>query len=194
VVVSFGDGVAGIIGLADEIKPDSKQVIDEIKKLGVEPVMLTGDHLRAANYVAGQVGITRVYGGLLPEDKSEKIKELLAKYGSVAMVGDGINDAPALALSTVGIAMGAVGSDTAIETANIALMNDKLSLIPFLIRLSRKTLSRIRFNTIGAIAVKVLFIGLALAGYSHLVFAIAADVGVTLVVILTSLSLMKFEA
>lgn len=194
VVVSFGDGVAGIIGLTDEIKPDSEQAIEEIMRLGVVPVMLTGDHQKAANNVAKQVGITHVYGGLLPEGKSEKIKELLQEYGAVAMVGDGINDAPALALSSVGIAMGVVGSDTAIETANVALMNDKLSLIPFLIRLSRKTLARIRFNTLGAIAVKALFILLALAGYSHLVFAIAADVGVTLVVILTSLSLMKFEA
>lgn len=130
---------------------------------------------------------------MLPEHKSEKMNDLLMQYGKVAMVGDGINDAPALALSTVGIAMGAAGSDTAIETANIALMNDKLSLIPFLIRLSRKTLNRIKLNTIGAISVKLIFILLALFGYGNLVLAIAADVGVTLFVIITSLNLMKFE-
>ena len=194
VVVSFGNGVAGIIGLMDEIKPDSEAALKELEALNIEPVMLTGDSEKAANYVAHQVGIEKIFGNMLPANKAEKIKELLQQYGKVAMVGDGINDAPALAQSTVGIAMGAAGSDTAIETANIALMNDKLSLIPFLIRLSQKTLRRIKFNTIGAIAVKLIFITLAFIGFSNLVFAIAADVGVTLIVILTSLNLMKFES
>jgi Cd2+/Zn2+-exporting ATPase len=193
VVVSFGDGVAGIIALTDEIKPDSAEALKNLESLNIEPVMLTGDSEKAAHYVAQQVGIKKIFGGLLPENKSEKIKELLRQYQTVAMVGDGINDTPALAQSTVGIAMGAAGSDTAIETANIALMNDKLSLIPFLVRLSRKTLQRIKINTIGAIAVKLIFITLAFIGYSNLVFAIAADLGVTLIVILTSLNLMKFE-
>ncbi len=193
VVVSFGNGVAGVIGLMDEIKPDSIEALKEIEAMGIEPVMLTGDNEKAARFVGKQVGIEKIYGDLLPENKSEKIQELLLQYKFVAMVGDGINDAPAIALSTVGIAMGAAGSDTAIETANVALMNDKLSLIPFLIRLSKKTLQRIKFNTIGAIAVKLVFIILAFSGYSSLVFAIAADVGVTLIVILTSLNLMKFE-
>ena len=119
VVVSFGDGVAGIIGLMDEIKPDSAAALKEIEAMNIEPVMLTGDHSNAAKFVAEQVGIKKIFGDLLPENKSEKIKELLQQYGKVAMVGDGINDAPALAQSTVGIAMGAAGSDTAIETANI---------------------------------------------------------------------------
>lgn len=193
VVVSFGNGVAGIIGLMDEIKPDSDQAIKEIKNMGIKPIMLTGDSALSANYVAKIVNIDEIYGGLLPQDKSTRIKESISKYKSVAMVGDGINDAPALAQSTVGIAMGAAGSDTAIETANIALMNDKLSLIPFLIRLSKATLLRIKINTIGAIAVKVLFIVLAFLGFGNLVMAIAADVGVTLIVILSSLNLMKFE-
>ncbi|MCC7027008.1 MAG: cation-translocating P-type ATPase [Saprospiraceae bacterium] len=193
VVVSFGNGVGGIIGLMDEIKPDSVTALLELKELNIETIMLTGDHENAAQYVGKQVGIKKIFGGLLPEDKADRIKELLIEYKSVAMVGDGINDAPALARSTVGIAMGAAGSDTAIETANIALMNDKLSLIPFLIRLSKATLSRIKMNTIGAIAVKLIFITLAIFGISHLVLAIAADVGVTLVVILLSLRLRGFE-
>jgi Cd2+/Zn2+-exporting ATPase len=194
VVVSFGNGVAGVIGLMDEIKPDSIEAIKEIREMNIVPIILTGDHIRAAQFVAEQVGIKHVFGDLLPEEKSEKIKELLSQYQHVAMVGDGINDAPALARATVGIAMGAAGSDTAIETAPIALMNDKLSLIPFLIRLSRKTISRIKYNIIGAIAVKAIFITLAVFGISNLVFAIAADVGVTLVVILTSLQLMNYKS
>lgn len=193
VVVSFGKGVAGIIALTDEIKPDSITALKELKDLQVEPVMLTGDNEKSAQYVAKQVGINKTFGELLPENKAEKIKELLQQYQKVAMVGDGVNDAPALAQSTVGIAMGASGSDTAIETANITLMNDNLSLIPFLVRLSRKTLQRIKINTIGAITVKLLFIVLAFLGYSNLVFAITADVGVTLVVIILSLSLMRFK-
>lgn len=193
VVISFGDGVAGIIGLTDEIKPDSRDAIHDLKKLGIELVMLTGDSEHAAIYVAKELGITKAYGGLLPEEKSGRIKELLSKHKYVAMVGDGINDAPALAQATVGIAMGAAGSDTAIETANIALMNDKLSLIPFLVRLGRATINRIRINTIGAILIKLIFITLAFLGYSNLVMAIAADVGVTIVVIVISLGLMKFK-
>ena len=193
VVISFGTGVAGIIGLTDEIKPDSIKAIKQLQAMNIELIMLTGDSKKAAYYVAKQVGINKVYGGLLPEDKSNKIKELKYQFESVAMVGDGINDAPALAQSTIGIAMGAAGSDTAIETANIALLNDNLSLIPFLIALSKKTLNRIKTNTIGAIAVKLLFIILAFLGYSNLVFAIAADVGVTLIVILLSLNLLNFK-
>lgn len=193
VVVSFGKGVAGIIGLTDEIKPDSYLAIKQLQAENISVIMLTGDSEKAAHYVARQVGITKVFGGLLPEGKAEEIKALLQQYDKVAMVGDGINDAPALALSTVGIAMGAAGSDTAIETANIALMNDQLSLIPFLIRLSKKTMRQIKANTIGAIATKLVFILLAFFGYSNLVLAIAADVGVTLIVILFSLNLMRFE-
>ncbi len=155
--------------------------------------MLTGDNLQAARHIASQVGITTVRGSLLPQDKSAMVKQLKQQYGAVAMVGDGVNDAPALAEATVGVAMGAAGSDTALEVANIALMNDKLSLLPYLTRLSRRTLTTIKWNTAGAIAVKVLFILLAFMGWSNLVFAIVADVGVMLVVVLISLRLLKFK-
>ncbi len=194
VVVSFGQGVAGIIGLMDEIKPDSAKAIQELNAMNVEPIMLTGDTELSARFVAEQVHITKIFGGLLPEDKANRIKELSTQYKAVVMVGDGVNDAPALAQATVSIAMGAAGSDTAIETASIALMNDKLSLIPFLIRLSKATVKTIKFNTIAAIIVKLVFILLAFIGFSNLVLAIGADVGVTLIVILISLRLMQFES
>lgn len=193
VAVSCNNELRGIIALTDEIKPDSEEAIKQIQALSVEPVMITGDNKQAASYVASQLNLKTVYGELLPQDKTAVIKDLKNKYGAAAMVGDGVNDAPALAEANVGIAMGSAGSDTAIEVADIALMNDKLSLIPFLIRLGRKTISVIKRNTIGAIAVKVFFILLAFFGYSNLVFAIAADVGVTLVVILISLRLMNFK-
>jgi Cd2+/Zn2+-exporting ATPase len=190
-IVSCHKEIKGVIGLTDEIKPDSAQAIRELLDLNIVPVMITGDNLRAAQYVASQIGINQVYGGLLPEGKSRLIQTLKQEYKTIAMVGDGVNDAPALAAATVGIAMGSAGSDTAIEIADIALMNDKLSLIPFLIRLAKKTVKTIRANTFGAIAVKIIFILLALLGYSNLVLAIVADVGVTLVVILISLRLMN---
>lgn len=193
VVISFGKGVAGIIGLTDEIKDDSRVAIAELKQLGVVPFMVTGDNDKAAHFVAQHVGITEVYANKLPDEKALIISDAVRKYGSVAMVGDGINDAPALALSSVGIAMGAFGSDTAIETANVALMNDKLSSLTFLIRLSRKTVNTIKYNTIGAIIVKVIFILLAFLGMGNLVMAIAADVGLTLVVIMFSLNILKFK-
>ncbi len=193
VVVSFGDGVAGIIGLTDEIKPDSVDALRQLKEMNILPIMLTGDSEQSAKFIADQVGIEKIFGGLLPEDKSQRMAEVLLQYQKVAMVGDGVNDAPALAKATVGIAMGAAGSDTAIETANIALMNDKLSLIPFLIRLGKRTVTTIRFNTGAAILIKLVFITLAFLGFSNLVLAIAADVGVTLIVILISLRLMSFE-
>mgnify|MGYP001810324849 CR=1 FL=1 len=192
-MVCFGKGPAGIIALTDEIKPDSVDAINQLKQLGIEPVMLTGDNEKAAHHIATQTGIQHVWGSLLPDGKAEKIKQLLGTYGTVGMVGDGINDAPALAQSTVGIAMGAAGSDSAIEAANIALMNDKLGLLPYAVRLSRATVNTIRFNTGAAILIKLLFVTLAVAGYSNLIMAIAADVGVTLVVILISLRLMQFE-
>ena len=156
--------------------------------------MLTGDNQQAAEHIGAQVGITRSFGGLLPEDKAKKIEELQATLGPAAHVGDGVNDAPALATASVGIAMGALGSDTAIETAGVALMNDDLRLIPYLIQLSRATLNRIRLNTGLAIVVKFAFLALAVFGKSNLVLAIAADVGVTLLVIITSLQLLKWQS
>lgn len=194
IVISNSDGIEGIIAVTDELKPESKDAVAALNLLGVEAVMITGDNHAPANAVAKMVGIREVRAEMLPEDKAEAIKELTKKYGPVAMVGDGVNDAPALALSSVGIAMGAAGSDTAIESASIALLNDRLELVPFLVRLGRRTISTIKINTALAIGTKLAFIGLAIAGLSSLALAIFADVGVTVIVILNSLRLLRFEA
>ncbi len=193
IVVSNNDGVEGIIAVTDELKPESKEAVAELFRLGVVTVMLTGDNRAPAQAVADLVGIREVRAEMLPEHKAEAIRELTLKYGSVAMVGDGVNDAPALALASVGIAMGAAGSDTAIESASIALLNDRLELVPYLVRLGRRTVSTIKINTAIAIGTKLVFIGLAIAGLSSLALAIFADVGVTVLVILNSLRLLRFE-
>lgn len=192
-ILSSENKVEGIITVTDEIKNESKEAINEIKSLGIVPVMMTGDNDRAAKFVGSIVGIEDVRSQLLPVEKSDEIKKLKEKHLSVAMVGDGVNDAPALANADVGIAMGSAGSDLAIETADISLMTDNLKLIPFLIKLSRKTIFTIKVNTIFAISTKFIFIILAILGLSNLVMAIMADVGVTIIVILNSLRLLKYN-
>lgn len=193
IVISSSKEVEGIIAVTDEIKPESKAAIAEMRRLGVKTAMLTGDHRAPAQVVADELGISDVRAELLPEDKAEAIKSLARKYGPVAMVGDGVNDAPALALASVGISMGAAGSDTAIEASSIAILNDRLELIPYLVALGRQTISTIKLNTLLAVITKLLFVGLALAGVSSLALAIFADVGVTVLVILNSLRLLKFS-
>ncbi|HXG83278.1 MAG TPA: cation-translocating P-type ATPase, partial [Pyrinomonadaceae bacterium] len=193
IVISSNGGVEGIIALTDELKPESKQAVADLRELGIETVMLTGDNRAPALLVAKEVGITEVKAEMLPEHKADAIRELLQKYGAVAMVGDGVNDAPALALSSVGVAMGAAGSDTAIEAASIAILNDRLELIPYLVRLGRRTISTIKINTTFAVATKIVFIVLAILGISSLALAIFADVGVTVLVILNSLRLLNFK-
>lgn len=193
IVISSHDGVEGVIALTDEIKTESRATVAELHKLSVETIMLTGDNHAPAQSVANEVGITEVRAEMLPEHKADAIKELLQKYGATAMVGDGVNDAPALALSSVGIAMGAAGSDTAIEAASIAILNDRLELIPYLVRLGRKTISTIKINTTLAVATKLVFIILAILGVSSLAMAIFADVGITVLVILNSLRLLRFR-
>ncbi|HMQ97523.1 MAG TPA: cation-translocating P-type ATPase [Ignavibacteria bacterium] len=192
-ILSSGLSVEGIIAVTDKIKDNSIDAVSQIKELGVIPIMMTGDNEYAAKYIADIVGIKDIRSQLLPDGKVKEITKINFQYHYVAMVGDGINDAPALANATIGIAMGAAGSDIAIETADIVLMNDNLSLIPYLIKLSRHTISRIKFNTLFAISTKFIFIILAVLGLSNLIMAIFADVGVTIIVILNSLRIMKFK-
>ncbi len=193
IFVSNGKEIKGIVGVSDEIKKDSARAIAELKKIGITPIMLTGDTAAPAQAVANNVGIEEVYASLLPEDKVARIQEIKKKYGSVAMVGDGVNDAPALATASVGIAMASAGSDVAIENADIAIMNDKLSALPELISIAQKSNGIIRFNIAFALITKIGFLGLAVSGNANLVMAIVADVGVTIFVVINSLRLYQYD-
>lgn len=194
IVTSDHKRVKGIIGVTDEIRQESRAVIQSLLDAQIIPVMLTGDNRASAEFVAEQLNIGLVKAELLPEGKVEELLKLIREHKYVAMVGDGVNDAPSLAAASVGIAMGAIGSDVAIENADIALMNDNLNLIPYLVRLGKECVKKIRFNTVSAIVVKFVFLSLAVAGFSNLALAIFADVGVTVIVILNSLKLYSYKA
>ncbi len=192
VVVGNDDHVCGFISIADSVRENALSIVADLKRAGVEQVViLTGDNQGTARAVSGKIGADEFHAELLPEDKLKVIGELKGRYGSVAMVGDGINDAPALAAATLGIAMGAAGADAAIETADIALMSDDLSRLPWLIRHGRRTLGVIRQNIGFALGVKLLFMGLALANIATLWMAIAADMGASLLVIANALRLLN---
>ena len=162
-----------------------------LKAAGVRHVaMLTGDNQGTADAVGGAVGVDEVRAELLPEDKMLAIQEIEQSHGPVAMVGDGVNDAPALATATIGIAMGTAGTDAAVETADIALMSDDLARLPWLVRHARRSLRIVRQNIIFALGVKAAFMALALAQVATLWMAIAADMGASLVVIFNALRLL----
>lgn len=186
--------VMGVFGIGDKVRAYAKEAIQELHKAGCKTVvMLSGDNRKTVEVIAQQVGIDEVYGDLLPDGKVEKIKEMVSRYKYVGMVGDGINDAPALAQASIGIAMGAVGTDAAIETADVALMKDDLFQLSRAIVLGRRTLGIIRFNIGFALALKAIFLILALFGYTSMWMAIAADTGATLLVVFNSLRLLKNE-
>ncbi|MCE9566476.1 MAG: cadmium-translocating P-type ATPase [Planctomycetes bacterium] len=192
VVVGNDRHVCGFIALADRVRPESKRAVTDLRAAGIEHiVMLTGDNRGTATAIAAEAGVDEVHAELLPADKVAKIEELVAKYKSVAMVGDGVNDAPAMAQATVGIAMGAVGTDAAIETADIALMSDDLSKLPWLVHHSRRTLAVIRQNVVFSLSVKAVFVVLTLAGHSSMWAAVAADSGATLLVVFNALRLLR---
>jgi Cd2+/Zn2+-exporting ATPase len=193
VIMSDNKKVTGVIGITDEIREDSKLMINALMRMKIKPVILTGDNESSASFVAEQIGIKEVKAGLLPEHKVDELKKIISQYKHVAMVGDGVNDAPSLVTAPVGIAMGAIGSDMAIENADIALMNNNMRLVPFLVELGKKSIQTIRTNTTAAIGVKLLFLSLALTGRSSLALAIFADVGVTVLVVLNGLRLFQFQ-
>lgn len=183
----------GIIAIADQLRGDSKQVINELTVSGIKTMMLTGDAELTASAIAGKLQLTETRASLLPAGKLEAIREFQQRYGSVAMVGDGVNDAPALAAASIGIAMGGAGTDAALETADIVLMGDNVEKIPGIIRLSKKTLSIIKQNIAFALGLKAIALLLVIPGWLTLWIAIFADMGATLLVVLNSLRLMKKE-
>ena len=187
IFVGNAEKVLAIITVSDKIRENASEVIADLKEQGVQTVMLTGDNKIAAKSVADEIGIDYVYSNLMPENKLNILDTIRNKFGDVAMVGDGINDAPALARANIGIAMGAAGSDVAIETADVALMQDDISKLPYLFSLSHKTMGIIKQNITVAIAVKLLCVILAILGIITLMMSVGfGDLGLTILVILNS--------
>jgi Cd2+/Zn2+-exporting ATPase len=185
-------GLRGYLAVADQVREESATMVTALRDAGIAHlVMLTGDNALTAQAIGTLVGVDEVQADLLPQEKVEAIKELKRRYGSVAMVGDGINDTPALATADVGIAMGAAGSDQALETADIALMGDDLSKLPFTVQLSHSARAIIFQNIAFALLIKAVFMALAMAGIATLWMAVFADVGASLIVILNGMRLLR---
>ena len=193
-IVVLGDAahVCGLVAVADPLRPNASRAVRALRDAGIDQiVMLSGDNRETATNIGRQTKVDEVRAELLPADKVRAVEELVATYRSVAMVGDGVNDAPAMARATVGIAMGAAGSDAAIETADIALMSDDLAKLPWLIRHSRRALAIIRQNIVLSLGVKAIFTYLTFRGQASLWAAITADMGVSLLVIFNALRLLQ---
>jgi Cd2+/Zn2+-exporting ATPase len=192
VMVAAGGMAVGVIGVADEPREMARDSVGLLRKLGIQSVvLLTGDQDAAARALAESLDLDAYRAGLLPEDKVTAVQELRARYGALAMVGDGVNDAPALAAADVGIAMGVAGTDAALETADVALMADELSKIPYALRLSRATARNIHANIAFSIILKAAFLILAVTGTATLWMAVAADMGASLIVIANALRLLR---
>ncbi len=193
-IVAVGDerGVLGFVTLEDGIRPGARAVVEDLRSAGIEwVVMLTGDNRATAEAVARETGLDETHAELLPEDKVRVVEDLVRRFGHVAMVGDGVNDAPAMARAGIGIAMGAAGSDAAIEAADVALMSDDLERIPWLIHHSRRALRVVRQNIGFALGVKAVFVALTYLGHASLWAAIAGDMGASLLVIGNGLRLLR---
>ena len=173
-------------------RPTAAGVIERLRRLGIaRVVMLTGDNRVVAEALGRALGVDEVRGDLLPEEKHRAVADLVRREGRVAMVGDGVNDAPALATATVGVAMGAAGTDVALETADVVLMSDDLRGASYAIRLGRATVATVRANVAAAIAIKLVTVGFAIAGVATLWMAVLADVGGSLVVVANALRLLR---
>jgi Cd2+/Zn2+-exporting ATPase len=194
IVVSRNGTAIGVLGVTDKPKAGAAQMVSDLRAQGVSRVaMITGDHDAAAQATGSQLGVDDVRSGQLPADKVTAVEDLRHAHGAIAMVGDGVNDAPALAAADVGIVMGAMGSDAALETADIALMTDELPKVPYTIRLSRATLQNIRVNVAISIGLKVAFVVLAIAGVATLWMAVLADTGASALVVANAVRLRRFS-
>lgn len=190
-LLADGEQVVALLAVADLLREESRAAVAGLKNNGIDRVvMLTGDNQETARAIAGQAGVDEFRSELLPENKVEAVKQLLQQYGKVAMVGDGVNDAPALAVSTVGIAMGSAGTDAALETADIALMSDDLSRLAYTIALSRKTLRIIKQNVAFSLIIKAAILLLVIPGWLTLWLAVVGDMGTSLLVTLNGLRLL----
>ncbi|NMY84022.1 heavy metal translocating P-type ATPase [Pseudomonas sp. WS 5411] len=184
-------GPLALFAVADTVKDSSREAIQQLHDLGIKTLMLTGDNTHTAQAIAAQVGIDQAQGDLLPTDKLKAIEDLYGKNHRVGMVGDGINDAPALARAEIGFAMAAAGTDTAIETADVALMDDDLRKIPAFIRLSRQTSSILKQNIALALVIKAIFLAVTFMGMATMWMAVFADMGVSLLVVFNGLRLLR---
>lgn len=193
IAVAYDKKFAGYITIADSIKADAKETVDNLHKMGVKATMLSGDKGTVVKYVADQLGIDNAFGDLLPEDKVNKVKEIKAKNQTVAFVGDGVNDAPVVALSDVGIAMGGLGSDATIETADVVIQDDKPSKIPMAINIGKQTKKIVWQNIILAFAVKAVVLVLGAGGLATMWEAVFADVGVALLAILNAVRIQRMK-
>ncbi|WP_426480992.1 heavy metal translocating P-type ATPase [Chryseobacterium sp. R2ACT005] len=193
IAVAYDKKFAGYITIADSIKEDAKETVDNLHKMNVKVTMLSGDKGTVVKYVADQLGIDNAFGDLLPEDKVNKVKEIKARKQTVAFVGDGVNDAPVVALSDVGIAMGGLGSDATIETADVVIQDDKPSKIPMAINIGKQTKKIVRQNIILAFAVKAVVLILGAGGLATMWEAVFADVGVALLAILNAVRIQRMK-
>lgn len=194
ILVAFNNKLIGLLSVMDVPRGNAKNTLSRLKAIGIKKmIMLTGDHQNVGDSIAKQIGITEVRGNLLPEDKVAAVQELKQRYSKIAMVGDGVNDAPAMANSTIGIAMGAAGSDVALETADVALMSDKIENLPFVIGLSRKSKSIIKQNLWISLGIVVFLIPVTLLGIANIGMAVAIHEGSTIIVVINALRLLKYN-
>jgi Cd2+/Zn2+-exporting ATPase len=193
-LVAFKNEIVGLVSVMDVPRKTAAATLQRLKEIGIKHmIMLTGDHQNVGDAIAKQIGLTEARGNLLPEDKVTAIQALIERDNKIAMVGDGVNDAPAMALSTVSVAMGAAGSDVALETADVALMSDKIENLPFVIGLSRASKRIIKQNIFISLGVVVLLVPVTILGLTNIGIAVAFHEGSTLVVVINALRLLRFK-